>query len=230
MSDRADRAASPPGCGGQALRLGIVDDHEVFRLGLRSLLERVGGIEVAWDTGSAHDAWSRAAEQAVDAVMVDVNLGGPVDGLEVTRILTARDPSLVVILMSGLVDETQLAMATGVGAAGFLPKGLPASEMVDALMRLVRRQPGAAPPRREHRRMVFQDEHGLALEALSVRELEVLAEIRRGRTNREIAEKLRVSTSTVNKHVHRVLRKLRVRNRAEAAIVAAELLARPRRP
>jgi DNA-binding NarL/FixJ family response regulator len=228
MSGREDRG--PTAARARSLRVGIVDDHEVFRLGLRSLLERAGGFEVTWDTGSAHDAWRRAAEQAVDVVLVDVHLGGPVDGLEVTRMLTQRDPAQTVILMSGLVDEARLAQAGRVGAAGFLPKELPARDMVGALLRLARPAPDGAPPRREQRRLVFQGEHELTLEALSARELEVLAEIRLGRTNREIADKLRVSISTVNKHVHQVLRKLRVRNRAEAAIVAAELLARPRRP
>src|SRR2546423_2918633 len=95
----------------RAVRLAIVDDHEVFRMGLRSLLGRAEDIEVVWDTGSAHEAWSRAAEHPVDAVLVDVNLGGPVDGLEVSRMLTARDPRLKVVLMSGLVDEQRLAAA-----------------------------------------------------------------------------------------------------------------------
>jgi DNA-binding NarL/FixJ family response regulator len=208
------------------IRLAIVDDHEVFRMGLRGLLERAPGIQVAWDTGSAHDAWERILDQPVDAILVDVNLGGPVDGLEATRMLTARDPRLRVVLMSGLIDEQRLAEAPRVGAVGFLPKALSADHMVDALIDLVR------PPARRRRppRPAYQDDLGPALEDLSVREREVLAEIRLGRTNREIAEKLQLSTSTVNKHVHQVLRKLRVRNRAEAAIVAAELLSRPRLP
>jgi DNA-binding NarL/FixJ family response regulator len=206
------------------VRLAIVDDHEVFRIGLRGLFERMGGIVVSWDTGSAHEAWSRIVDQPVDVVLVDVNLGGPVDGLEVSRMMTARDHRLKVVLMSGLIDEQRLAAGPRVGAVGFLPKELPAGEMLEALMDLIRPRRGA----RHESGPVFHDQHGSQLEELSLREREVLAEIRVGRTNREIAEKLRVSTSTVNKHVHQVLRKLRVRNRSEAAIVAAELLSRPR--
>jgi DNA-binding NarL/FixJ family response regulator len=207
-----------------AIRLAIVDDHEVFRMGLRGLLERTGRIVVTWDTGSPHEAWSRIVEQPVDAVLVDVHLGGPVDGLEVSRMLTTRDQGLQVVLMSGLVDEQRLAEAPRVGAVGFLPKELPADDMLEALARLVRPRRGGPQPEP----LQFHDEHGSRLDALSVREREVLGEIRLGRTNREIAERLQVSTSTVNKHVGQVLRKLRVRNRAEAAIVAAELLSRPR--
>jgi DNA-binding NarL/FixJ family response regulator len=212
--------------GGPAIRLAIVDDHEVFRLGLRGLLEREPGIEVIWDTGSAHEAWQRIVDEPVDAILVDVHLGGPVDGLEATRMLTARDPRLRVVLMSGLVDEQRLAEAPRVGAVGFLPKELSADGMVEALIDLVAPRSGLRRPIR----LTFQDELGSPLETLSTREREVLAEIRMGRTNREIAEKLQLSTSTVNKHVHQVLRKLRVRNRAEAAIVAAKLLSRPRLP
>jgi len=212
----------PPGTGRSAIRLAIVDDHEVFRLGLRGLLGRASGIEVCWDTGSAHEAWRRIAEEPVDAVLVDVNLGGPVDGLEATRMLVAGNPGLTVVLMSGLIDEQRLAQAPRVGAAGFLPKELGAAEMVEALIGLV--GTGSRPVQRPG----LPGEPATPLGSLSVREREVLAEIRLGRTNREIAEKLQVSTSTVNKHVHRVLSKLRVRNRSEAAIVAAELLSRPR--
>src|SRR5215469_18437105 len=129
-----------------AIRLAIVDDHEVFRIGLRGLFERSGEIVVAWDTGSAHEAWSRIVEQPVDAVLVDVHLGGPVDGLEVSRMLTTRDQGLQVVLMSGLVDEQRLAEAPRVGAVGFLPKELPAEDMLEALARLVQpRRSGPQP-------------------------------------------------------------------------------------
>ncbi|HSR22884.1 MAG TPA: response regulator transcription factor, partial [Candidatus Eisenbacteria bacterium] len=178
-----------------------MDDHEVFRMGLRGLLEHADGIEIAWDTGSAHDAWERIRTQPVDAILVDVNLGGPVDGLEATRMLMTRDPDLRVVLMSGLIDEQRLAEVPRVGAVGFLPKALSAEHMVDALIDLV----GRGPRPRRTRRPPYLDELGSTLEDLSLREREVLAEIRLGRTNREIAVKLQLSTSTVNKHVHRVL-------------------------
>jgi DNA-binding NarL/FixJ family response regulator len=210
-----------------SLRVAIVDDHEVFRLGLRTLLERTGAVEVAWDTGSPHEAWSRVSAEPVDAVLVDLNLGGPVDGLETARTLTSRHPGLRVVLMSGLVDEQRLAEAPRVGVVGFLPKALAADDMLAALQALVQRQAGG--PGRDRLQPVLQDDVGTRIQPLSPRETEVLAEMRLGCTNREIAEKLRVSTTTVNKHVHQVLRKLGVRNRAEAAIVAGMLLSRPRK-
>lgn len=210
------------------LRLGVVDDHEVYRLGLRSLLERVDGIEIGWDTGSVHDAIARCGSDPVQAVLMDVNLGGPLDGLQATRMLIARYRGLRVVLMSGLADEQVLVAARGVGAVGFLPKELGAAEMVGALRALA----GLEPP--DNRRLARRMEpliDGLSVVSrvqLSTREMEVLREIRRGRTNREIAGALGVSTTTVNKHVHSLFRKLGVRNRSEAAIVAASILSRPR--
>jgi DNA-binding NarL/FixJ family response regulator len=198
-------------------RLGIVDDHEVFRLGLKRLLER--DAEVVWDTGSPHEACSLATSAPVDAILIDLHLGGPLDGVELTRLLTARQPRLSVILMSGLPDERRLAEARLAGAAGYLPKELSASDLLAAISGLVgRRANGAAPPVRD-----------LAPgPGLTAREREVLAQIRHGRTNREIAERLHISTATVNKHVRSVLSKLGVRNRSAAATLAADILSRPR--
>lgn len=199
-------------------------------MGLKIALER-SSLQVAWDTGSATEAFELCRDDPVDAVLMDVNLGGPVDGLEATRRLIARHPALRVILMSGLIDERRLAAARHVGAVGFLPKELSAADMVTAIHTLVNvgvpvTGSGRARPARLQPMLDGSD---LPFAALSPREVEVLAEIRLGRTNREIAERLGVSTATVNKHVHQVLSKLRVRNRAEAAIIAGTLLSRPRR-
>lgn len=221
-SDGATRGADRP------LRLGVVDDHEVFRIGLRSLLDRTDGIAVGWDTGSVHEAIARCGTDPVDAVLMDVNLGGPLDGLQATRMLRAAHAGLKVVLMSGLADERILTSARVVGAVGFLPKELSGTEMIGALRAML--PAGRDPVRRPVRRMepIVDGSLAGARATLSTREKEVLAEIRLGRTNREIAVKLGVSTTTVNKHVHSLLRKLGVRNRAEAAIVAPSILSRPR--
>lgn len=231
MTLHAD-SARPPGWPGP-LRLALVDDHEVFRMGLKSLLGRLPDVEVAWDTGSAHDAFDLYRREPVHALLMDINLGGPVDGLQATRRLTSTWPGVRVILISGLADERRLAVASQVGAAGFLPKELSGEEMVAAIQRMILT---AAPypnhAQRGHRQPfeVRGGSGGPTLQALSPREKEVLAEVRQARTNREIAVILGVSITTVNKHVHQILRKLGVRNRAEAAIVASKLLSQPRQP
>ena len=225
--------ASRPASWPAPLRLALVDDHEVFRLGLKSLLGRLPDVEVAWDTGSAHDAFDLCERQPVHAVLMDINLGGPVDGLQATRRLTSTWPELAVILISGFADERRLAVARQVGATGFLPKELGAQEMVSAIQKMVfgaarLRPDGRLGPTRPP--AVRGPAAVPTLQALSPRELEVLGEVRQARTNREIADSLGVSITTVNKHVHQILRKLGVRNRAEAAIVASKLLSQPRQP
>ncbi len=110
------------GSGSGRVRLALLDDHEVYRIGLRTLLERTGGVEVLWDTASPHEAWDRIAVEPVDAVLIDVNLGGPVDGIEATRTLLVRAPDLRVIVMSGMMDERRLVEVRDAGAVGFLPK------------------------------------------------------------------------------------------------------------
>jgi DNA-binding NarL/FixJ family response regulator len=218
--------------GARRLRLAVVDDHEVFRVGLRNLLSRLPAFEVAWDTGSPHEAFERLRNQAVEVVLMDINLGGPMDGVEATRRLVATWPQLKVILISGLADQRRLASARQAGASGFLPKELSADEMVRAIERMVAGDEATGANAGAHDGSSRSSHDGFddpaALEDLTPRELDVLAEMRHARTNREIAARLGVSTTTVNKHVHQVLRKLGVRNRAEAAIVAATLLSRPR--
>jgi DNA-binding NarL/FixJ family response regulator len=169
----------------------------------------------------------------VDAVLMDINLGGPVDGIQATDRLVAAWPELKVILISGLADERHVVAARRAGAAGFLPKDLSADQMVEAIVRMVSGTlPGLTSGIRSTAQLagpVTGDPPAAAFESLSPREMEVLAEVRWARTNREIAERLGVSTTTVNKHVHQILRKLGLRNRGEAAIVAGKLLSRPRR-
>jgi NarL family two-component system response regulator LiaR len=159
---------------------------------------------------------------------MDLNLGGPIDGLRAVEVLVERHPEVRVILMSGLADERQIESGRAAGAIGYLPKDLVAADMVDAIRRLVAESTSGRPAR--GRRMPPMEVAGdrAPFEPLSPREMEVLHEVRQARTNREIAERLHLSTSTVNKHVSQVLRKLRARNRAEAAIIAASVLARPR--
>ena len=222
------RPYGPP----RAVRLAIVDDHEVFRMGLRNLLARAPRLEVVWDTASAHDAFERLQQEPVDAVLMDINLGGGVDGVQATDRMLGAWPGLKVILISGLADERRLVEAREAGAAGFLPKELGADEMVESILLMVAGDmpsPGDAIPSRGQITGPVTGGRPLnAFETLSPRELEVLGEVRWARTNREIAERLGVSTTTVNKHVHQILRKLGLRNRAEAAILAARLLSGPR--
>jgi DNA-binding NarL/FixJ family response regulator len=204
MSDvrRDSRAAPTPR---KSLRIGIVDDHPIYRAGLKRLLEREDGLSVEWETSTARELAATLERHPVDVVLMDVQLGPGPGGLEATSALMAKWPNLTVIVLSGSLDPLTRDQAAAAGAAGYLSKDVNAAELISSVRRFASGEATLA--RRP-------DDGQLTL---SKRERQVLAEVRRGRTNREIAKALGVSTTTVNKHVQQILKKLRVTNRVQAA-------------
>lgn len=214
---------------GRPIRLGIVDDHPVFRLGLARTLEREVDMKVVWELGTATELIQSARSSPVDVVLMDLNLGPGQDSLAATRALIQRHPAVKVIVISALLDPEAASAAKSAGASGYIPKDLPVNETVAAIRAIVSKRTGAfvfadfLTPRNGATRAPAGASHGLTR-----REQEVLTELRRGRTNREIASKLGVSTPTVNKHVQHVLKKLRVTSRSQAvARLHAEAAGRP---
>lgn len=187
------------------IRIGIVDDHPVFRYGLHRLLDREADITVEWEHPNSIGLEALLQAHPVDVVLMDLEFGSSVNGLQATREATARWPKVRVIVLSGSLDPDSPQAALAAGAVGFLSKDRAPSELLESIRRLVT----GLPERRSGR-------VGSPL-ALSRREQQVLLEIRRGKTNREIAASLGVSITTVNKHVQKVLHKLKVRNRTQAA-------------
>jgi DNA-binding NarL/FixJ family response regulator len=198
----------------------IVDDHPVVRRGLRVLLEVAGGIEVAGEAGDGETALALAAEHAPDVILLDLKLPG-VDGIAVLGELTARNSPARVLVLTSATEPASASLAMRSGAAGVLYKDVDP----DALVRAIRSvhdghlllAPGAAgtlvhPPGPWGPRA--------GLDALTPREREVLAELAKGQSNREIARALRVSEKTVKAHVSSVLAKLGVQDRTQAALVA----------
>ncbi len=165
----------------------------------------------------------------VDVVLMDLNLGPDEDALASTTSIRDRFESIKVIVISASLDWEAAAAARAAGASAYLPKDLAVADMVAAIR-------GLASP--NFGRLGFSDmlqsrpggngTHMSVRHGLTRREQEVLSELRRGRTNREIAQRLGVSITTINKHVQQVLKKLHVRTRAQAvAMVNAEAAGRP---
>ena len=179
---------------------------------------REPAIAVLWAAATADEARRRLVEAPVDLLVVDLTLEAPGDGLDLTRELAAEHPDLRLVALNGTVDPGLEQMAIEAGAARFLNKSSAPPAIVSAL-----REVGAQPARRRRSRNDGLGQRparigiGAVRKLLSERELEVLNQIRLGRTNREIAQRLGISISTVNKHVHHVLTKLEAKNRAHAA-------------
>ena len=211
------KALSP---GRALIRVGIVDDHPLFRLGLLHALERQPDIGVLWELGSLANLDRMLTTSPVDVVLMDLCLGGDEDALAATAGIRGNYDGVAVIVISGSLDWDAPSAARVSGAGGYLPKDIAVPEMVAAIRALASPDAGTA---------AFSDmlegnihrnaDIAAARRSLTRREREVLTELRRGRTNKDIALGFGVSTSTVNKHVQQVLKKLHARTRAEAVVL-----------
>ncbi|MGH3191815.1 MAG: response regulator [Streptosporangiaceae bacterium] len=202
----------------QPITVLIVDDHPVVRQGLRALLAVQDGIEVAGEAGDGDAALLLAAQYGPDVILLDLKLPGQ-DGIAVLGELKARGSAARVLVLTSATEPATASAALRAGAAGVLYKDVDP----DALVRAIRSvhdghlllAPGAAGS------LVHPAGQGWGgVNALTRREREVLAELAKGRSNREIARALRVSEKTVKAHVSSVLAKLGVQDRTQAALFA----------
>jgi DNA-binding NarL/FixJ family response regulator len=203
----------------------IVDDHPVVRRGLRVLLEVQDGIEVAGEAGDGAAALDLAAELTPDVILLDLKLPG-LDGIAVLGELRARaaaagtSPARVLVLTSA-TEPASASLAIRSGASGVVYKDVDPDALVRAIRSVHDGHLLLAP---EAAGSLMRPDGGWSpeagLDALTSREREVLAEIAKGRSNREIARALTVSEKTVKAHVSAVLAKLGVQDRTQAALVA----------
>ena len=203
-------------------RVLIADDHDLAREGLRALLERAGGYVVVAEASTGEEALALAAEHTPDLALLDIRyVGGHIDGLEVARRLAETAPTLGVVLITMHDSADYLRAAIAAGARGFLAKDAARADVLAALAQVT--AGGVAFPPALMRRAVSDDQAGPALSAikrLTLREREVLAALAGGSTNKEIAIALGITPGTVKTHVERLIGKLGVRDRTQAAILA----------
>jgi DNA-binding NarL/FixJ family response regulator len=196
----------------------IVDDHPVVRQGLRVLLEVQDGIEVAGEAGDGPAVLELAAERGPDVILLDLKLPG-MDGVAVLSELKARGSAARVLVLTSVTEPVVASQAMRSGAAGVVYKDVDP----DALVRAIRSVHDG------HLLLAAEAAGTLVgagsqvlggIEALTGREREVLAELAKGRSNREIARALGVAEKTVKAHVSSVLAKLGVQDRTQAALLA----------
>jgi DNA-binding NarL/FixJ family response regulator len=206
------------------LRILIVDDHEVVRLGLKALIERQPAMAVVAEAASAAEAMAKARAQRPDVVLMDIRLGGS-SGIDACRELVATLPDTKVIMLTSYAEDELLFAAIRAGAAGYVLKQAGGQEVVRALEAVTRGQSLLDPSLTgrvfaEVRRASCAQEAS-AFAQLSQQERRVLALVASGRTNREIARVLCLGEGTVRNYVSNILAKLRVSNRAGAAAYAS---------
>jgi DNA-binding NarL/FixJ family response regulator len=211
-----------------AIRVLLVDDQALFREGLETLLSVHSDIQVVGQASNGREAVEVAARVQPDVVLMDVRM--PVlDGVGATRLLKESLPQCRVIVLTTFDDDEYIFDALRTGAAGYLLKDVASARLVEAIRATARGEsilePSvAAKVIAEFTRvssMVPQMEQ--LVEPLSERELEILALIARGSSNKEIAGQLFIAEGTVKNHVTHILGKLGVRDRTQAALKAREL-------
>ena len=215
------------------VRVLLVDDDDLMRAGLRSVLSSDETIEVVGEASDGHAAVERARTLTADVVLMDVRMPG-LDGIAATRALLAVQPEARVVILTTFEQDDYIFGALDAGASGFLLKRTRPEELIAAVHTVAAGEALLSPSvtRTVIERTARQPTPNMSardrLDQLTPREREVLALIAHGLSNGEIAVALVVEESTVKTHVRRILRKLRLRDRVHAVIFAYESgLARP---
>jgi two-component system response regulator DevR len=205
------------------IRLLIVDDHEVVRLGLRTLLETEPDLRVVAEAGTAEEALVQTANHHPDVVILDIQLPGR-SGLDACRDIRQKFPQSQVVMLTSSANENFALEALRAGAAGYVLKQVGGDELVRAV-RAAHNGETALDPKTAARLVARLNELQKKTEAdafrdLSQREMEVLNLVARGWNNKEIAQALNLSEITARNYVTTIMEKLHLRNRVELAAYA----------
>jgi DNA-binding NarL/FixJ family response regulator len=204
------------------IRVLLVDDHEVVRLGLRAAIEVESDIEIVGDADTAARAEVAAGRLRPDLVLLDVVLPDR-SGVEVCREIRASQPQVRVLMLTSFGDETAVLASLVAGASGYLLKNAPRADLLAAIRAVAAGQTLLDPAVAQVVQKKLQGAADPAASShigLSEREREVLALVAEGLTNREIAERLVIAEKTARNHVSNILDKLGMTRRSEAAAYA----------
>ncbi|NMK45921.1 response regulator transcription factor [Achromobacter sp. Bel] len=211
------------------IRILLVDDHTLFRSGVRLLLQRQPDFEVVAEAGDGVEGIKRAKELKPDVVLLDLNLPG-LSGLETLQLLTQDLPSCAVIILTVSEEADELGQALRDGARGYLVKNIDAEVLTAAIRRAAAGESVIAESMTAKLVDQFRGQATLAAQAsgnaerhrLTARETQIVQCLARGASNKVIARELDVSESTVKIHVQNVLKKLNLTSRVQVAVYAVE--------
>jgi DNA-binding NarL/FixJ family response regulator len=215
----------------QRTKILLVDDHALFRMGMRQILEREPDFDIVAEAEDGREAFNMAVERTPDIVLLDLSLPAP-GGIETTQRIKREVPSAGIVALAVAEDEDQLFEAIKAGAAAFILKDINPDDLVTIIRRVrageylindkvFSRPSVASRVLKEFRELaVYGQEAAPIFAPLSPREVEILDNIAKGMTNKQVAYALTISEQTVKNHMSSILRKLSVNDRTQAVVYA----------
>ena len=214
----------------------IVDDHTLFREGLKSLLERRETLEIIGEAANGEDGVSKAIDLKPDVVLMDLNLPD-ISGIDAIKMILKSVPGTKIIMLTVSEDDEDLFNAVRAGAMGYLLKNIDPDRLVSSVGQVARGEAAVSASLTDR---IFAEFRSMSKnegakktatkELLSKREKEILIHVSRGESNKEIGSALSIAESTVKIHVQNVLKKLNLTSRVQAAVYAVEKNLVPRQP
>jgi two-component system, NarL family, response regulator len=214
---------------GVTLKILLVEDDELFRLGLRMRLQQEAGIEIVAEAEDGEQAVELANRYVLNLVLLDVGLPG-IGGIEACRKIKQQHPNLPILVLTSRSEKPLIARLIEAGAAGYCLKGIASESLILALRSVAAGASWWDQTATTEIRAAFEGNNTASprqdyepLEnPLTKREQEILAFVAAGKSNQEIAEILYIAPGTVRVHVHAILQKLEVRDRTQAAVLAIQ--------
>jgi DNA-binding NarL/FixJ family response regulator len=225
------RRPGPGGRSGEKTTILLVDDHALFRVGVRNILEKEPGFEIVGEADDTRGAFDLSVQLSPDIILMDLSLPAP-GGIETTQRIKRELPSAGIIVLAVNEDEDALFDAIKAGAAAFILKDVAPDDLVAIIRRVasgeylindkVFAKPAVASRvLKEFRELAIYGQEAAPIFApLSPREVEILDNIAQGMTNKQVAYALSISEQTVKNHMSSILRKLSVNDRTQAVVYA----------
>ncbi|MBI5031417.1 MAG: response regulator transcription factor [Chloroflexi bacterium] len=204
-----------------AIRVLVVDDHEIVRKGIRALLSKDRGIQVIGEAANGAAAITQAGSLKPDVILMDLMMP-KVDGIEATRQITTAHPDVHVLVLTSFAADDKVFPAIKAGALGYLLKDSSPTELLQAIRQVHQGQPSldSSIALKVLQEMAHPTQEAPTTHPLTEREEQVVRLIAHGKSNREIADELSVAKITVSKHISNILGKLHLASRTQAALYA----------